>query len=122
MSSFIQELFIEQVLTQEGDRYATNQESAMSAVLHFHSHNIVDRRQIHTETGDNLSGKLVISHTAYERFLDMKTLHYGARIVQPNRKIHNRYVWALYYSIAYRLMNDFTDQVAAKLREQFNAK
>lgn len=122
MSSFAQQLFIEQVLSEEGDRYATNQEAAMSAVLNFHSRNIVNRRQLHTEQGADLSGKLVISHTAYERFLDMKALHYGARIVRPNRKIHNRYVWALYYSIAYRLANDFTEQVAEKIGKQFNAK
>lgn len=120
MSSIVQQHFIEQVLTQEGDRYLKNQETAMEALLKFHTHNIVDRREVRTETSADLSGKLVISHTAYERFLDMKALQYGNRIVRSNRKIHNRYVWGTYYSIAYRLLNDFTDKVAAGIKAKFN--
>lgn len=122
MGSLVQELFIEQILTQEGNRYLTNQEAAMEALLNFHTHNIVDRRGARTESGGDFSGKLIISHTAYERFLDMKALQYGSRVVRPNRKIHNRYVWALYHSVAYRLLNDFTDRVAAEIREKFNVK
>lgn len=120
MSSIVQQYFIEQVLTQEGDRYLMNQETAMEALLKFHTHNIVDRREARTETNADLSGKLVISHTAYERFLDMKALQYGNRVVRSNRKIHNRYVWGTYYSIAYRLLNDFTDKVAAGIKAKFN--
>lgn len=120
MSSIVQQHFIEQVLTQEGDRYLKNQETAMEALLNFHTHNIVDRREVRTETSADLSGKLVISHTAYERFLDMKALQYGNQVVRSNRKIHNRYVWGTYYSIAYRLLNDFTDKVAAGIKAKFN--
>lgn len=120
MSSIVQRNFIEQVLTQEGDRYLKNQETAMEALLNFHTHNIVDRREVRTETSADLSGKLVISHTAYERFLDMKALQYGNRVVRSNRKIHNRYVWGTYYSIAYRLLNDFTDKVAAGIKAKLN--
>lgn len=122
MSSIVQQHFIEQVLTQEGDRYLKNQEAAMEALLNFHTRNIVDRRDVRTETSADLSGKLTISHTAYERFLDMKALQYGNRVVRQNRKIHNRYVWGTYNSIAYRLLNDFTDKVAAGIKAKLNIK
>ena len=105
---------------QEGDRYLKNQEAAMSALLNFHTHNIVNRREVQSETGADLSGKLVISHTAYERFLDMKALQYGNRVVRSNRRIHNRYVWGTYHSIAYRLLNDFTDKVITEIKAKFN--
>lgn len=120
MSSIVQQYFIEQVLMQEGDRYLKNQETAMEALLNFHTHNIVDRREVRTGTSADLSGKLVIGHTAYERFLDMKALQYGNRVVRSNRKIHSRYIWGTYYSIAYRLLNDFTDKVAAGIKAKFN--
>lgn len=122
MSSIVQQHFIEQILSQEGDRYLRNQEAALEALLNFHTHRIVDRRQARTETGADNSGRLSISHTAYERFLDMKALRYGNRVVRPNRKVHNRYVWGTYYSVAYRLLNDFTDRVAGEIKAKLNAE
>lgn len=94
----------------------------MEALLNFHTHRIVDRRQARTETGAENSGRLSISHTAYERFLDMKALRHGNRVVRPNRKVHNRYVWGTYYSVAYRLLNDFTDRVAREIKANLNAE
>ena len=120
MSSIVQQHFIEQVLTQEGDRYLQNQEAAMVSLLNFHTRNIVDRRTVRLESASDLSGKIVITHTAYERFLDMKALQYGSRVVRRNRKLHNRFVWGLYYSVAYRLLNDFTDRTAAEIKAKFN--
>lgn len=92
----------------------------MVSLLNFHTRNIVDRRTVRSESASDLSGKIVITHTAYERFLDMKALQYGSRVVRRNRKLHNRFVWGLYYSVAYRLLNDFTDRTAAEIKAKFN--
>ena len=56
-------------------------------------------------------------HVAYERFLDMKRLQRGGKSVKSNRKIHNRYVFGAFASIAERLMNEFTEDVIARIRE-----
>ena len=54
---------------------------------------------------------------AYERFLDMKRLQRGGKSVKSNRKIHNRYVFGAFASIAERLMYEFTEDVIARIRE-----
>ena len=56
-------------------------------------------------------------HVAYERFLDMKRLQRGGKSVKSNRKIHNRYVFGAFASIAERLMYEFTEDVIAWIRE-----
>nr|DAN86115.1 MAG TPA: hypothetical protein [Caudoviricetes sp.]DAS26254.1 MAG TPA: hypothetical protein [Caudoviricetes sp.] len=122
MASLVEQRFIEEILTSEGDRLLTNQEAAFAARLHFHSKNIVARRNATVTTGTEYSGKLALTHTAYERFLDLKAMKYGSKVVRRNRKIHNRFIWGHFNSIAYRLGNDFTQNVAARIRAELENK
>jgi phage-related protein len=120
MASLVEQRFVEEVLTSEGARLLKNQEAAFVARLHFHSGNIVSRRQAEVSSGAEMSGKLVVTHMAYERYLDLKRLKYGKTEVRRNRRIHNRYIWGAFDSIAYRLANDLTDSVAARIRASLN--
>lgn len=47
----------------------------------------------------------------------MKRLQRGNHSVKSNRKIHNRYVFGAYASIAERLMYEFTDEFIASMRQ-----
>ena len=67
--------------------------------------------------GSGASGTLTFVHVAYERFLDMKRLQRGDQSVKSNRRIHNRYVFGAFASIAERLMYEFTEDVIAWIRE-----
>lgn len=68
--------------------------------------------------GSGASGTLTFVHVAYERFLDMKRLQRGGKSVKSNRKIHNRYVFGAFASIAERLMYEFTEDVIARIRSR----
>lgn len=122
MASLVEQRFVEEILTSEGARLLKNQEAAFAARLHFRSHNIVSRRKTGVTAGAEYSGKLAITHTAYERFLDLKAMKYGSKIVRRNRKIHNRFVWGHFNSIAYRLANDFTASVSTRIRAELENK
>ena len=62
-------------------------------------------------------------HHSKHRVLDLslKRLHRGSKTYRSNRKIHNRFVFGTYGHIAKRLMTEFTDEVAAKLKGTINA-
>lgn len=122
MASIVEQRFTEEILTSEGARLLKNQESAFSARLHFRSKNIVDRRKAEVTSGTEYSGKLAISHMAYQRFLDLKAMKYGSKVVRRHRKIHNRYIWGHFNSIAYRLANDLTQNVATRIRSELENK
>ena len=59
---------------------------------------------------------IFIHKIAYERFLDMKRLQRGDQSVKSNRRIHNRYVFGAFASIAERLMNEFTEDAVARIK------
>lgn len=120
MASLVEQRFTEEILTSEGARLLKNQEAAMRARLHFHTGTILDARRAEVSSPAEMSGQLSLTHTARERFLDLKRMRYGEKEVRRNRKIHNNVVWAHFNSIAYRLANDLTESVSARIREQFN--
>lgn len=119
MASLVEQRFVQNILTSEGERLLKNQESALTARLHFHSGNIVSKRDIDVSSSNAFSGKLVLTHLAYLRFLDMKAVKYGNKVVKRNRRIYNRFVMGHYNSIAYRLMNDLTKETIANIRANF---
>ncbi len=122
MASLVEQRFVEEILTSEGGRFLNNQAAAFAARLHFQTHDIVSKRKAEVVTGDEYSGKLSLSHLARERFLDLKAMKYGTKIVRRNRKIHNRFVWGHFNSIAYRLSNDLTASTIARIRSEFETK
>ena len=118
----IKKRFVRTILEDESRRLMKNQSLALQRKLHFHSNRLFNARQMMARGGDDLDGELTFSHVAYLRFLDLKHLSYGKTTVNHNRKIHNRFVFGHYTSIANRLMNDLTDDVVAKIREQTKTK
>lgn len=95
----------------------------MRKLLQFHTGNLEGDRKFSVTGGDEMDGKLTIKHLAYQRFLDIKKkgtkLAKGRRVRQKNYRIHNRFVFGHYYSIANRLMVDFTNDVAEGIKREF---
>lgn len=115
--------FVRRILSEEGDRLVKNQGVAIRKRLEFRTGELENTRTTSVEGGEDLDGKLVFSHPIHERFLDMKRRvkrkrGEGTRIKYGYR-IHNRFVFGHYGSIANRLMNEFTEQVAEGIRREF---
>ena len=122
MASLVEQRFVEEVLTSEGQRLLKNQEAAFAARLHFHTGRIASERKAEVSSPENMSGKLTMTHMAYERFLDMRTIRRGAKEFRRKKpiRVHNRFIIAHFNTIAYRLANDFTDAVVARIRASLN--
>lgn len=118
----IQQRFVKSVLEDEGKRLMRNQALSLERKLQFHTHRLYNARRTSVQSSSDMDGQLTFSHTSYERFLDMKRLHYGSKVVSRNRKIHNRFVFGHYASIAGRLMYDLTDDVVARFKEQIKTE
>lgn len=69
---------------------------------------LLGRRHVTVEAGSDAFGKLTLHHVDYERFLDMRRIH-GAK--RRSRKIHNRFIFGAYSSIAKRLMTELKDDL-----------
>lgn len=109
--------FVGEILQEEGQRLLKNQGKAIAARVRSRSGRLESTRSVSVTGGSDASGTLTFVHVAYERFLDMKTLQRGGQSVRSNRKIHNRYVFGAFASVAERLMYEFTDDVIARIRE-----
>ena len=116
--------FVKQVLQDEGKRYLKNQGIEMEKRVQFHTRRLINDRSANTQSGNDMDGSLVIKHMAYERFLDMKRLTRNKttnRIKRSRTRIHNRFVFGHYFSIADRLMNEFTEEARAAIIKDFNS-
>ena len=122
MASLVEQRFVEEILTSEGARLLKNQGAAFAARLHFHSRSILERRRAEVSAAAGYSGKLAITHTAYQRCLDLKAMKYGSKVVRRNRKLHNRFIWGHFNSVAARLANDLTPDVVARIRTELENK
>ena len=109
--------FVSEILQDEGQRLLRNQGKAIEARVKKRSGRLESSRSVSVTCGNGASGTLTLVHVAYERFLDMKRLQRGGKSVKSNRKIHNRYVFGAFASIAERLMYEFTEDVIARIRE-----
>ena len=112
--------FVQTILSDEGNRLLKNQGLTMQRKLEFHTYRLYQGRTKSVKTGAEMDGALTLQHTAYQRFLDLKQMKYGSKVVKRNRRIHNRFVFGHYSSIASRLMYDLTDEVVARIRGQIN--
>lgn len=118
--SSVRQRFIRDVLEDEGRRLIRNQSVAIMQKLKPRTGRLVSARSVSVSGGDSSDGVLTFRHTAYERFLDMKSVQYGSANVRRNRRIHNRFVFGHYHSIAERLAYGLTEDVAAQIRKNFN--
>lgn len=139
--SIIQKEFVRRVLEDEGKRLTRNQGIAIGKRLQFHSGRLTNDRQVRIESPDQMDGQLTFTHPDYERFLDLKnrivrrkeraiikqgknkgkkkTVAGSGLQKRKGYRIHNRFVFGHYQSIANRLMNEFTDEVAAGIKKDF---
>lgn len=112
--------FVESILEEEGKTLYSSQGRAIGRLTDSHSGRLQSARSVSVSMADGYSGTLSLRHAAYERFLDMKRVRRnGSTVKRKRRRIHNRYVYGAFGSIAARLMNDFTEDVAERLREKF---
>lgn len=109
--------FVSEILKDEGQRLLRNQGKAIEARVKSRSGRLESSRSVSVTGGNGASGTLTFVHVAYERFLDMKRLQRGGKSVKSNRRIHNRYVFGAYASIAERLMYEFTEDFVASVRQ-----
>ena len=115
--------FIGNVLKEEGERMLRRQSSAILSKLESRTGTLENRRSVSvTSATDSFEGRMSFTHVSYERFLDLRRLHYGSKVVSRRRRIHNRYVFGAYSRIAERLMYEFTDEVAAAIRQQLQSE
>ncbi|MEQ8548750.1 MAG: hypothetical protein RIC03_12610 [Cyclobacteriaceae bacterium] len=114
--SVIKKRFVEQILKDEAARYKKNQGLAMRKLLTFHSNNVIASRVFTVNKSDELDGQLNMQHSIVQRFLDMKKKG-GKR--KKSYPIHNKFAFGHYYSIANRLMSDFTEEVRSQIVKEF---
>lgn len=107
--------FIARTLQSAGERMLRSQKEAILSEVTEHTGNLRLRRSITVRQGQD-GGTLDFRHTIYERFLDMKPGG-AAAPKRKVRKIHNRFVMGMYNSVAYRLLNGFTEEVQAAMAE-----
>lgn len=103
--------FVQSVLREEGDRMLENQGRQIDAVLKRRSGFLRSGRKVRVA-----EDQMTFEHPVYERFLDMKTRLANGR-TRKGRKIHNRFTYGAFARIADRLMNGYTEEVAAKFGE-----
>lgn len=116
-------LFVKRVLQDEGQRYLKNQGIAIQKRVNFHTGDLFNNRSAKVTGDDSMDGQLSINHTIYERFLDIKKKIRSRKtnkIKTRSLKIHNVYAFGHYYSIANRLMNEYTDEARAAIIKDFN--
>lgn len=95
----------------------------MEKYLQFHTKRIINDRSASTSQG-NGDGMLTIKHTAVERFLDIKRKTRNKnnnRLRTRSIPIHNRFVFGHYFSIARRLMYEYTEEARQEITKNFNA-
>lgn len=116
----IRDRFVQETLRTEGERMLKRQGEAMREAVRFHTNELYSNRSI-SVSGGEFDGKLEFRHTLHERFLDLKSLRHGSVTVKrkKSRRIHNRFVWGMYNSVAERLLYGFTEEVAESLRKMF---
>ena len=105
------ERFIQDTLEQEGKRLLRNQGAAISSAYRRGTGRLEEGRSISVTGGSDADGRLTLTHPVYERFLDIKNRR------RKRLRIHNRFIFGAYASIARRLMYGFTEEVAASFQD-----
>lgn len=120
----VKERFIKETLERHGQRMLRRQGVAMEESLRFHTRETLTSRRIYVTEGTEMSGTLTFEHTVQERFLDLKRLRHGSEESRRprNRQIHNRFVMSMYNAVANDLLYGFTQEVAERIRKDFEQK
>lgn len=99
--------FVRDVLREEGDILITRQGKEIAARTKSRTGNLASGRSVVT-TSDRLS----FTHPIYERFLDMR----GGK-KRKRRRIHNRFVFGTWATIADKLMNGIRERVTDDFKQ-----
>nr|WP_294897854.1 hypothetical protein [uncultured Pedobacter sp.] len=121
---YIKQEFIKRILQDEGERLKKYQGLEIEKRLQFHTGGLFNNRTFTVTGAGEMGGLLSFTHTARERFLDIKrkmTNKSTNRTYTRSYRIHNRFVFGHYQSIATRLMYDFTDDVAEQIKSDFKS-
>ena len=94
----------------------SRQGGAISSATESRTGRLSGSRRVNVSGGENTDGVMSFAHVDYERFLDMRRRKDGSK--RKRRRIHNRYIFGAYSSIAERLMFEFTDEVAQQLGKE----
>ena len=125
MENLIKQRFVGKVLQEEGERMRKNQGVSIDKRLKFHSHNLVRKRDVKVSSEEGMDGVLTFSHVDYERFLDMKRKvkrkRSGGIRTRRGYRIHNRFMYGAYASIARRLMYDLTDELRESVKREIES-
>lgn len=116
--SIIRKKFVEAILKEEGERLIRNQGREIRKKLHFHTHRLINDRSMKVTSSNDSDGQLSITFPSYLRLLDLRrnTRDRGSkRINRKGYQIYNRFALGHYYGIAFRLQNDFTEEVKEAL-------
>lgn len=123
MDTIVKKEFVRRILKEESERFERNQGNAMRKLLQFQTGDIESMRKFTVTSADHYDGKLTLKHLARERFLDIKKKtrsKNSRRLKKRNFAIHNTFVFGHFYSIANRLMVDFTNEVAEGIKRDLN--
>lgn len=115
--------FVRRVLQDEAQRYHKNQGVEMQRRLRFHTGNLYNKRTEQVSADGSMDGMLTATHTIVQRFLDIKRKTRNKRtnrLRTTHYRIHNRFVYGHYYSIANRLMNEYTEETKQAIIKDLN--
>lgn len=117
----IKKQFVKEILADEGKRFKRNQGMAMAKLLTFHTNNSIRRRSTEVTSQSNYGGKLSITQQANVRFLDIK----GSKKTKRRKRkkaysIYNRFAYGHYFSVANRVMYEFTEDVRQRIKSELN--
>lgn len=131
VESWVKREFVRQKLTEEGRDLLDEQGKAIRKLLQFRTGHLLNDRTMSVSSSDSLDGNLEFTIPSYGRFLDINpkrrnttnTSNFGYWKKRRSRNfafaIYNRYVFGLYYGLAYRLRYGLTDDVAAAIKRNF---
>ena len=97
--------YVSAVLKEEGGRLLRRQGAAIASATRRRSGALLSGRSVSVS-----SSALSFRHKSYERFLDMRS---GGR---KRRRIHNRFVFGAYASVARKLLAGAREEVAEAIR------
>ena len=101
-----------------------NSGKAISREVKFHSNRLLNDRTVEVLNTPDQGGTLQYTVPHYNRLLDIKQERKkksGLGTSMRSLRIYNRFVYGAYYSIAFRVANDFTDEVKAQIRQMGGA-
>lgn len=111
----VRERFVADVLKSAGDMMLSRQGAEIAKKTRSRSGTLLSSRSVAVSSGEYMDGKMTFTHPIYERFLDMRRRASSGKR-HKRRRIHNRFTYGAYASIASRLMYGLTEDVIAVYR------